>query len=147
MSQNQDMDKDDFALLNYLIKTENISVMYFPHGKLYAIPANSVIDFLIDDLSEFPGTDLYVFIHCSYSLQVGIPFVTCDISLGFTANTAETMENISIRLDTQKHNQHQQMILSIMNSCAKKLIIQERNRGKYAIDSAIKSFATTREYS
>ena len=138
------MDKDDFALLNYLIKTENVSVMYFPHGKLYVIPANSIIDFLSPEQSG--DSDYYQFIHCVYSLQVGIPFLTCDISLGSTADTAQTIEHTSIRLNAKKYGTHQRMILSTIENCAKKLIIQEKAHQKYAMETAITSFTSTKEY-
>ena len=140
MSQNCIMDKADFALLNYLIHTETVSVMFFPHGKLYVIPANSVFDDPSND------SDYFAFIHCLYSLQVGIPFVTYDFSYGTAADTATTMESVSIRLDTKRHNAHQRMVLATIENCAKKVIAQEKAHQKHAINAAITSFANTKGY-
>ena len=142
------MANEDLVLLQYLIRTENISVEYYNDGKIYLIPANSVIDEKQSTVPDIENATVLFQIDCKYFTALGIPFLDCNIDLVINDDTVDTFFKTKIPLSQTKHTPQQYQILSLLNTCANKIIAQEQqNFKKYAIATAFINNKTKKEYS
>ncbi len=138
------MTSNDIILLKYFATTENISVHYFDGGKYYEIPVAAC---LFDD-GDNPSDDfddcIDMIVACWYVMQMGIPFIRCEIG-SKTSNS--TIEQIYIPLDPARRDKHQREIMSLLNACSKRVIAMEMARNKYAITTALESANANKQYS
>lgn len=142
------MANEDLVLLQYLIRTENISVEYYNDGKTYLIPANSVIDEKQSTVPDIENSTVLFQIDCKYFMAFGMPFLDCNIDLVINDDTVDTFFKTKIPLNQTKHTSQQYQILSLLNTCANKIIAQEQqNFKKYALTTAFINNKTKKEYS
>ena len=128
------MNTDALVLLKYAATTESVSVQHYPDGsKCYAIP---VLTMLFDDEYESMSPDdifdtSMIYLDISYKMMLGFPYMQCKIVLEKDENFAE-LENISIPLNPQQQNPYQRKIISLINTCSKRVIEQEMKKNKIA---------------
>jgi len=127
------MTTDELYFLEYYVSEYPVSVMHYGDSKAYLFytPVS-------------PDEERQVFIHCSYKMAMGIPFMHCTISY---ADSKEYLEDILVPLDAKKRNEFQNEVMYLVNMCSKKVIAQEMARNKVAIAGAINSLAANKEYS
>lgn len=138
------MSLDDILLLKLFAASENVSVVYYDNAKCYTV---SVPAFLLDDRYDpfaEPTEMLKVFINCSYKMQMGITFLHCQI---IREDSDEFAENTLVPMDTKRRNKRQNELMSLINTCARRIIIQEMSHNKFAITSAINAANNGKQYS
>jgi len=131
------MNVEDFAALSGLISLENISIQYYPGGKVYLIPM------LMDTDKDGVKIIRYTYIHCSYKIILGQPHTYCRII--FDTNPVP-IENCFIPMDAKKQNTRQKRLSKLIEQCATRIIDQETARTQYAIESAVNAVTKETQY-
>ena len=138
------MTDNEIAVLKFFAASECVSVIYYNGGKCYTIPAPAILwDDNIDPSGEYEDyTNICV--DCRYQMQFGIPFLFCTI---ISTHSESPLEQIVIQLNKPKLTKHQRDIMTLINTCSKRVITMEMARNKYAITSAVESMNLNKQYS
>ena len=138
------MSIEDIILLRYIASEETVSVSYFPAGKIYLVPvAAFLLDKSYDPLDDI-NDSIGVYIDCSYAIKMGMPFMHCKIWFN---NPENVIESSYVPLDPKLRDTRQRIIMSLINTCSKRVIAQEISRNRYAIYSAYQSMNNDNQHS
>ena len=141
MPKSHEMTSDEILLLKFFSSTEDVSVEYYSGGKCYTLPASAIVlDWPYIESQE----TLNIHIDCSYTMQMGVTYLHCCITRD---DLDDPMEDTLIPMDPKRRNKHQKELMSLIDTCSRRLIVQEMMHQKYAITSAVQTLNGNKEYS
>ena len=134
-------------LLKYGATTGSVSVEHYSDGgKCYASPVRSM---MFTDCYE-PDSDMFdmskACVDCSYKMLFGFPYLQCRITIEKENDIVNELENITIPLDTKKQNAYQRKIITLINTCSRRVIEQEMKKNKIAMAAVAYSTLHDNQY-